>query len=453
MRIRTVSIILIGCGLVALGITPSAQPADAPIGAEVLSEAIARIAKTKGTTVEETFKARSEKLDRLFGQYIQASGGKVTGPLIRSFNKSVKQGSLTCFDDFLAVTVSPLRYIKDPDSGDRVPVFGPLGTDIINPWLAAMGICEGKPLAEQPMYKLASQVLREHIDFSVIGTKDPNLSFALLPPELRENAKWAYRRVNPTNRFDGGFDQPLFYITIREAAKKLFREDYPGAKLTMADVVVPVDEGGFGIRSCLLCHNRDHAGVYARLLGQSLLYQAKIETITEDIDASPDDLPLSDKHSKELKHAKAKAAMFQLAADRILKNHRDKIDPAAVREALGPLSVDNLNRLKPGFNEFYETLDQIGCTMCHCSSEQPPPEKNPAKFNAFVLTPNNYFKTKNIVALSALINVKNIEKSKLLVKAGGEVNHRGKDDMDLGQQEIQQLQEALQRWVHSLDVK
>jgi len=155
-------------------------------------------------------------------------------------------------------------------------------SDLINPWLAAAGVVEGQPMREQPMYQSATNALREHVDFALIGIKDPSLSLALLPPKLRENAKWAYQRLNPGNEFDGGFDHPLFYATVREAAKKLFRQDYPKAKMTMADLVVSEDQGGFGIRSCLLCHNQDHTGVYKRLLGQGLYLDAKAAELLRD---------------------------------------------------------------------------------------------------------------------------------------------------------------------------
>jgi hypothetical protein len=71
--------------------------------------------------------------------------------------------------------------------------------------LAAAGVADGKSMKEQPMYRSATNALREHVDFALIGMKDPYLSLVLLPPILRENARWAYQRLNPGNAFDGGF--------------------------------------------------------------------------------------------------------------------------------------------------------------------------------------------------------------------------------------------------------
>jgi hypothetical protein len=452
MRKYAFSTILIGSALTALlvfAITPRESSAVAPAGIAAIQAAVAEIAKIQGPSAEETNRLRNAELNQVFQQYTKASNNVVSAETIREFNALVKQNGMSCFDNFYEAMLTPLRYVTDPKNGERVPVFGALGSDIINPWLAAMGVSEGLPLDEQPMYKLASEVLREQLDFAVIGTKDPNLTFDLLPPELHENARWAYARLNPTNKFEGGFDQPLFYITIREAAKKLFREDHPTAKMTMADVVLSEDKGGLGINSCLLCHERDYTDVYGRLLGQSYFYQKKI-TEHQTV-ALEDGATATVDNAEEVKHAEEMSAMFQLAANRVLEMHRDKIDIQAASDALESNSADIADRLLPGFDEFYETLDSVGCTMCHSTLEQPSAEHNPAKFNAFVLTPNNYFKTKNVKSLVELIDPDALDNSKLLNKASGKVKHRGAEELKLDDADFQQLKDALYEWVHSLD--
>ncbi len=453
MKKTLFSTILIGTALTALLVlakTPQENAPVVPAGTETVQAAVAEVAKIEGPSPEETNRLRNEALNRVFQQYVQPANGEVSGESIRNFNALVKENKMSCFDDFFSAMMAPVRYVKDPTTGDRVPVFGALGSDIINPWLAAMGVAEGKPLDEQPMYNLASEVLREQLDFAIVGTRDPNLSFELMPPELRDTARWAYGRLNPANKFDGGFDQPLFYITVREAAKKVFREDHPAAKMTMADVVLSESEGGLGIDSCLLCHNRDYTDVYGRLLGQSYFYRKKIAE--HDTAALGEGAAESTAETEEAKkHAEEMAVMFQLAADRVLGDYRDKIDTEAARKALTSNSGDVTDRLLPGFDEFYEALDSTGCTMCHNSMEPPTPEHDPAKFGAFVLTPNNYFKTKNVKALMELVDRDDLDNSKLLLKASGKVKHRGAEEMQLDDAELQQLKAALVQWVHSLD--
>jgi hypothetical protein len=329
-----------------------------------------------------------------------------------------------------------------------------LGSDVINPWLAAAGVDEGKPLEKQPMYRLAAKALSEHIDFALVGIKDPNLSLALLPPKLRDNGKWAYRRLNPTNKFDGGFDHPLFYATIREAVKKLFRQDYPQAKFTMADLVAPEEQGGFGIRSCLLCHARSHSGVYKRLLGQSLMFEAKAAGLRKD-NRTPFNVagtkPLDD--NQEAKQAVAKAAMFRLAAQRVLDAFPDKIDTQVVRNSLAMLSRDNLSRLKPGYGDFYATLKKIGCMNCHSTDSRGPKGMNLAKHGAFVLNPNSYYKTKNISSLVSVIDTNNLSKSKLLLKATGKLRHRGDKMLKLDNAQADELHRALTKWIYLFNAK
>lgn len=420
---------------------------------EELCAEIAKVAAIHKPVFEDTKRARNEKLNELFRQYAQRLGGTVTGETIKQFNALLKAQDLTNFDDFLLAVTTPLKYVKDPPSGDKVPVFGPLGSDVINPWLAKMEIIEGQPLCEQPMYSLAGDALSEHLDFALIGIKDPNLSLALLPPGLRENAKWAYRRLNPTNEFDGGFDHPLFYATIREATKKLFREDYPEAKLSMAEVVVPEDQGGLGVRSCLLCHDQSHSGVYKRLLGQSLLAQAKATELRGNHQASLTTAPPPGivQDSDELKEAEAHASMFLLASRRVLDAFPDRIDHQAVEKSLAALSLENVSRFLPGYDEFQVVLEEKGCMQCHGADAKPPAKKNPAKYNAFILHPSAYFKSRNVLALVEVIDIDDLKESKLLQKAGGKVNHRGKTVLLLDETELEELHQALHKWIYPFD--
>ncbi len=413
---------------------------------------IAKVAKIQKPVFEETKRARNERLNELFREYVQRLGGTVAAETIKQFNALVKEQGLSNFDDFLVAQTTPMKYVKDPVSGDQVPVFGPLGSDVINSWLAKMGIVDGKPLHEQPMYTLAGNALSEHIDFALIGIRDPTLSMELLPPGLRENAKWAYQRLNPTNEFDGGFDHPLFYATIREAAGKLFRQDYPEARLSMADVVVPVEQGGLGIRSCLLCHDRNYSDVYKRLLGQGLLSKAKVVELRDGRSASLASAPLDVvDDSEELKQAEGHAKVFLLAAQNVLDSFPGQIDAQAVKESLAALSRENVSRFLPGYDEFQATLEKVGCLECHGADSDPEPTQNPAKYGAFVLDTSPYYKARNVAALVEVVNVDDLEKSKLLQKAGGKVNHRGKKVLQLDEAGLEELHGALHKWIHPFD--
>jgi hypothetical protein len=416
---------------------------------EAIEPEIVKIAQIRMTVFEDTKRSRNQRLNKLFREYVQRFGGKVTEETVRRFNVMLEKYALTSFEDFMVAEMRPLHYVQDPVSGKQVPVFGALGSDLINPWLAAAGVAEGKPVSEQPMYHAATNALREHVDFALIGIKDPGLSLSLLPPELRENAKWAYHRLNPSNEFDGGFDHPLFYATVREAAKKLFRQDYPEAKMTMAELVLPEDQGGFGIRSCLLCHNQDHTGVYKRLLGQGLYFEAKAAEI----------LGGSHRYSKvgtaerlvaeeQARDMKANAAVFQQAAKVVLDSFPDKIEAEAARNSLRMLSLDNLARLKPGYDDFISTIERFGCLKCHSSDSTVTRTKHPAAYVAFVLNPNAYYKTKNIKALSSLINTDNPYNSKLLLKAANKVKHRGAKEVVLNPVQVGELQDALVKWIY-----
>jgi hypothetical protein len=124
---------------------------------------IAKVTQIRKAVFEETKNARNEKLNQLFQEYVRRLGGSVTGQTIKRFNALLKEHDLTNFDDFLVAETTPVRDVIDPVSSERVPVFGPLGSDVINPWLAAAGVDEGKPLEKQPIYRLAAKALSEHI--------------------------------------------------------------------------------------------------------------------------------------------------------------------------------------------------------------------------------------------------------------------------------------------------
>lgn len=398
--------------------------------------AMADAARLRLRTSEETKKARNKSLAAAFDRFRDASGGQTTAEVVRGFAALLAEHGLTSFDDFQQAEMTPRRDVKDPASGDLVPVFGPLGSDLINPWLADMEIHDGKPVDRQPAYLCAKNALCEHVDFVLIGQRDPNLSFDALPEKLKVNARIVYARLNPTNRFDGGFDQPLYYATVRLAAKKLFREDYPQAKLTMAQLVVAEERGGFGIRSCLLCHEGSHAGVYRRLLGQALYLEAKSQ---EAAGGGADQTRLA-----------ADARNYQEAAAHVLQAHGDKFDAQQVRSSLVANKADNIERLKPGYQDFAAVLDKLGCLKCHSTNGSPPPNKDPREHGAWALEPSTYYKTENIQALLSNIDAANLEKSPLLLKAKGEQDHEGVETVKLNTQDADKLQRALAEWLHSL---
>lgn len=416
--------------------------ANGPSGDGSLCMEIGRVASIERESAEEASIARNERLNELFGDYLNVHGGRPSAELARRFNALVKERQLTNFDDFLAAMTRPVVYVRDRASGDLVPVFGPLGSDVINPWLAAAGVVEGKPLDEQPMYHSAIRALRENIDFAMIGVEDPNLSLDLLPPGLRENARWAYARLNPTNKFNGGFDHPLFYCVVREAAEKLFRQDHPQAKLTMADLVLPVAQGGFGIASCLLCHEQNHNGVYRRLLGQGTYRASKAHELraAQEQGASVDEDPAT---------VQADADMFLLAAERVLQAFPDRIDAADVRRSLAAHSPDNQERLKPGYDDFVAVLKQLGCLQCHSDRAEVSEELDPACHGAFVLHENAYDKGDNVRALCELVDFENIAQSRLLAKAASRLEHEGAARVKLDEAQTGALRAALTKWLQS----
>jgi hypothetical protein len=411
------------------------RPDNHQLSPDTTPAKVAALAKTQEATFEETKRVHNERLNELFREFLAARGGVPTSSLVRDFNALVNQHGMTNFDDFLLAETTPLRHRKDPDTGDLVPIMGPLGSDVINPWLAALEVLPGKPLDEQPIYQLAAKALKEHIDFAVIGVRDPTLSLDLLPPKLRENAAQAYRRLNPTNKFDGGFDAPLFYSAVREGAKKLFRVDYPKLRVTMAELVVPEAQGGFGIRSCLLCHDRSHSGVYQRLLSQGTYLKTK----AADLPANHPELPKTKQLSEE----------FLQAAEIVYQSDPDKVDIKAAKEALAALTADNIGRLRPGYPDFCGTLQALGCLKCHAKDADVPDDKDPDIYGAYTLDMNDYFCTSNVKALLSVVNLNDLEKSDLLLKAAGTVDHEGAQDVKLTAAQCRQLKAALAKWIHS----
>jgi hypothetical protein len=448
MKNHLAALTLAGCLVAAITCVASEpQPLN-----ETLKAEIAKVATIQKPLFEDTKRARNTRLNELFREYVQSLGGPLTKEAVAQFNAHVKQTGLTNFDDFLKAQTTPLKYVKDPLSGDKVPVFGPLGSDVVNSWLSKMKVSDGRPLQEQPMYRLASDALSEHLDFAIMGVRDPNLSMALLPPELRANAELAYKRLNPNNEFDGGFDHPLYYATIREAAGKLFCQDYPKARLSMADIVVPEEQGGFGIESCLLCHDRSHNDVYKRLLAQSYLSKAKAKELRDAKQASSSSAPAdANEASEELKQAEAAANDFQLAAQRVLESHPNQINSQSIKESLAALTRDNTARFMPGYDEFQATLEKTGCLKCHGTGANPPPTKNPAKYNAFVLNTSPYFKSRNVNALLKVVNLDELKDSVLLRKAGGMVSHRGKSELLLDEAGLEDLHKALHKWIYPFE--
>ncbi len=243
-------------------------------------------------------------------------------------------------------------------------------------------------------------------------------------------------------------------ITVREAAKNLFRQDYPEAKMTMAELVVPEDQGGFGVRSCLLCHNQDHTGVYKRLLGQGLYFEAKAAEILEaNHGYSKVESAMRPRVEAEVRKVKAQAAAFQQAAQIILETFPDNVDAEAARSSLAMLSLDNLPRLKPVYNDFSRTLKSLGCLKCHSTDSKVPRTKSAAAYGAFVLNPNAYYKSKNIKALYSLIDINDLHNSKLLLKAANKVKHNGAKDVRLDSVQVEELHDALAKWLYLFKIQ
>lgn len=392
-------------------------------------------AKIRKSSFERTKLARNQRLNEIFRQYLaEQSEPADVGAAVRMFHAALKDRGFTTFEDFLAAETTPVRQVKDPLSGKSVPVMGALGSDVINPWLGAIEVVDGKPLEEQPIYSLGGHALEEHIDFALVGIADPNLSLDALPDLLRANARASYRRINPRNKFAGGFDHPLYYAVIRDAAKKLFRQDFPKAKITMAELVLPESKGGFGIKSCLLCHDQSHEGTYKRLLGQAMYQRAKAQTMPA---------------GEPQKQAEAIATIFAAAAQTVLDSYPDKIDASAVRQALATVSATDVPRLKPGYADFHAVLKAVGCLRCHGGDGQPPDGKNPKDFGAFVLHTNAYYKAEDIAAILTNVDIDRPSESRLIRKTDGTLKHEGLANPELTGQQQKQLVKGLEVWLNS----
>jgi len=423
--------VVVSCCRPAGETTGSTAVADDPERDRIVAR-IVEAARLEKPLFEDTKRARNELLAEVFEEWVQHRGGKADAETISEFHTLLGENGLTTFVDFLAAETAPVRRVTDPASGDEIAIFGALGTDVINPWLAAVEVIEGKPLGEQPNYQLACDALREHIDFALVGTPDPNLSLEMVPEELRPNVRWAYGRLNPTHEFEGGFDHVLFYASVREAAKKTFRQDYPAAKITMADVVVPVDQGGFGIGSCLLCHDRSHEGICKRLLGQHLHLDREASAAGEQ-GASQAEL-------------QAEADVFLRAAETVVSTYPELVDISRVRTELATPSDQDVSRLKPGFDGFQAALADHGCLDCHMDGVEVPSERDPATYDAITLRPSTYYKASNIRGVLALVSIDDVGESRLLHKATGQVGHKGPT---LDAQAAEQLHEALETWLEA----
>lgn len=423
-----------GAALEALGILLGADfPQEGGTASVDFPRRVRQILRQQEGSREDTFRAHNEALQILFREFAESSPGGITAERVRTFTSWVAEAGGITFEHYLEAVTTPRRRVQDPRSGASITVLGPLGSDLINPWLAAAGIVDGAALPEQPMYRLASHALREHTDFALIGVADPTIRFERLPAELRDRARAAYAGLNPTGVFRGGFDHPLFYAVVRETARKLFREDYPEARLDMARLVQPESRGGFGIRSCLFCHGQDPEGVYSRLLAQQLYLEPK---------AGRADVPEEDRRK-----FRREAELYSQAARTVLETHPDRIDASRVRALLGNRSSKNLEALKPGYDDFAAVLGKLGCLSCHGSGAHPPAEFDPAAFEAYVLEPSSYAKMKNIALLAELIDFENPDRSRILRKAMASVRHRGSRERRLNSEEAEMLREALVRWI------
>lgn len=421
-------------GLGVLGILlGSAFPQEGGTAPQDFARRVRQILRQQEGNREDTFRAHNEALQILFREFAESSPEGITAGRVRIFTGWVAEAGGVTFEHYLEAVTTPVRRVQDPRSGTAVTVLGPLGSDLINPWLVAAGIVDGAALSEQPMYRLASQALREHTDFALIGVADPTICLERLPAELRDRARAAYARLNPTGVFQGGFDHPLFYAVVRETARKLFREDYPEARLDMARLVQPESRGGFGIRSCLFCHGQDPEGVYSRLLAQQLYLERKAGR--------------TDVADEERREFRRQAEVYSQAARTVFETHSDRIDATRVRALLGKRSSKNLEALKPGYDDFAAVLGKLGCLACHGAGAHPPAEFDPAAFEAYVLDPSSYAKMKNIALLAELIDFENPDRSRILRKGMALVRHRGSQERRLGPEEAKTLREALVRWI------
>ena len=122
--------------------TPVALSQNLIVEEEIELEII-QVAKIRMKVFEDTKRARNHRFNKLFRDYTQKLGGEVTSGAVKRFNVMLGKHGMTSFDDFMEVEMRPLRYVKDPVTGEQLPVYGALGSDLINPWLAAAGVVDG----------------------------------------------------------------------------------------------------------------------------------------------------------------------------------------------------------------------------------------------------------------------------------------------------------------------
>jgi hypothetical protein len=184
--------------------------------------------------------------------------------------------------------------------------------------------------------------------------------------------------------------------------------------------------------------------VYQRLLVQAYHHEARAK---EPITASG-----SPKDPQAVRADQEAGDICRLAAQRVLACFPDQIDVEAARQSLSVLSARNLDRLKPGYNEFRDVLVGLGCLRCHRSGSDVPAEAYPATYGAYVLHDSDYYKNRNIERLCEVINFDNLEESELLHKASAMVDHEGAKEVKLDANGVAVLRTALARWVGSSPV-
>ncbi|MBI3464912.1 MAG: beta-propeller fold lactonase family protein, partial [Planctomycetes bacterium] len=158
------------------------------------------------------------------------------------------------------------------------------------------------------------------------------------------------------------------------------------------------------------------------------------------------DLPST---SQELPRIKKLSEEFLKAAEIVHDSHPDKVDVKAAREALAALTTDNIGRLRPGYSDFCNTLRGLGCLKCHAKDADVPEDKDPSIFGAYTLDMNDYFCTSNVKALLSVVNLSDLDKSKLLLKATAAVDHEGAEDLKLTAAQGEELRAALGKWIYS----
>lgn len=160
---------------------------SAPCG---LCDGVRQAARIVAHPPGEGRRLRHEALVRLFADHAGELAGEAAGEgAVSRFSFLVKREGLVTFGQFL-----------------ESPVKGGPG-----------GIVEGRPLEEQPAYREALRLLAEHTDFYLAGTADPDLTLGRVPEPARAKAFEVYGRLNPADRYRGGFDHPLFLAVLRES--------------------------------------------------------------------------------------------------------------------------------------------------------------------------------------------------------------------------------------------